>query len=327
MESDASCSLSVVLHETDNGPSSGKESLLSSKISQKEDLELIKPKNKGKASLINPLFSEDSPAFFLAGYGASRWTSGSDQFETPSSHRRIRGARYQRVASLFEDHFGLMPLELWLPKIAYNRPKRFPEIVALMDSLLPKDTRMIGVLESITGKAAFTFEQDGIPLPITALSDGYRSYICWLADLLYHLSTCCPDHMALNELPGLVLVDEIDLHLHPEWQMMVLEKIAETFPILQFVMTTHSPIVAGTHKGRLFVTEKDEGRATVIEGEEDIYGKNADQILRSLYFGLKTTRAEGFHNRFLELTERVREGDDSAALEALEILSTGSRGS
>jgi len=216
-----------------------------------------------------------------------------------------------------------MSLEVWLPKLAYEKPKRFPEIVELMNALLPENTQMIRVLDSIAGKKALTFEQDGIALPVTALSDGYRSFICWVADLLYQLSTCCPEDLELSEMPGVVMIDEIDLHLHPEWQRTVLAIISRAFPKLQFIMTTHSPIVAGAHTGRLFLTGKQDGKATIEEGDFSIHGKNADQILLSPYFDLETSRAPGFRDGLIDVLDRLRAGEEGASVDGLQLLIDG----
>ena len=72
---------------------------------------------------------------------------------------------------------------------------------------------------------------------------GYRAYIGWIADLLYHICMGAPSGRKLIDNRGIVLVDEIDLHLHPRWQVSLIPKLKQVFPKLQFVATTHSPMV------------------------------------------------------------------------------------
>jgi predicted ATP-binding protein involved in virulence len=104
----------------------------------------------------------------------------------------------------------------------------------------------------------YLFEHRNVPVLLGALSAGYRTYIGCVSDLLYHLSHEAPTGISLREVRGVVLVDEIDLHLHPVWQREVVPSVARTLPNLQFVFTTHSPIVAGTLNAKnIFVLEMD----------------------------------------------------------------------
>ena len=73
------------------------------------------------------------------------------------------------------------------------------------------------------------------------LSDGYRAFIGWVADMLFHVYYGCPPGKKLADLCGIVMVDEIDLHLHPRWQMKVISTVARAFPRMQFIFTSHSP--------------------------------------------------------------------------------------
>ena len=82
-------------------------------------------------------------------------------------------------------------------------------------------------------------------LTIEALSDGARSVISMVADLSYRMARLNPDlgSMAALETPGIVLIDEVDMHLHPSWQQVVLQDLRKAFPRVQFIVTTHSPQV------------------------------------------------------------------------------------
>jgi predicted ATP-binding protein involved in virulence len=126
--------------------------------------------------------------------------------------------------------------------------------------------------------------------------------------------------------PSDPLVDEIDLHLHPEWQRTVVPRLASTLKNMQFVLTTHSPIVAGTlESSNIFVVEPDESGASVVhQYRERIHGLSAEQILLSSYFDLQTTRAESMHDELSSLAQRARDGDQSAAVEYMRRLARGS---
>ena len=97
-------------------------------------------------------------------------------------------------------------------------------------------------------------DNDGELLPIRFLSDGQRNVLFMVLDIAYRASTLNPHFNgdACNKTPGVVLVDEIDLHLHPNWQRRIVDDLRETFPQLQFIVSTHSPqIIQSLRKGEL----------------------------------------------------------------------------
>jgi len=101
------------------------------------------------------------------------------------------------------------------------------------------------------------FETDEV-LPFSYLSDGYRNLLAIFADIAYRCVTLNPHFKeeAANLSDGIVLIDEIDLHLHPQWQKEIVKKLRGTFPKLQFIATTHSPfIIQEMDEGELFRLE------------------------------------------------------------------------
>lgn len=274
------------------------------------------------ATPIAALLDDDtSPAFFVVGYGATRRVETGDY--VPSSARRARGLRYQRIAGLFEDHLALRPMQDWLPRLRYRAPDRYDAAVRRINDVLPEDIRFAGEINS-NDQYLFTFR--GVETPFPALSDGYKAFIGWIADLLGHMTDVLPDGGELDDLAGIVLVDEIDLHLHPSWQRRIVPDLARVFPKLQFVFTSHSPIVAATvESANVFVTDTDDhGLATIRQLDEKTLGRTPDQLLLSGYFGLETTRPETFRKEAQDLFARAAGGDGRAALEYLERLVGGS---
>ena len=85
-------------------------------------------------------------------------------------------------------------------------------------------------------------------LPVALLSDGIRNMIGMVADIAFRATKLNPQlgARAATETPGVVLIDEVDMHLHPEWQQVVLQSLITAFPKLQFIVTTHSPQVLTT---------------------------------------------------------------------------------
>ncbi len=88
-------------------------------------------------------------------------------------------------------------------------------------------------------------DKNGAVLPTRMLSDGQRTILSIVADIAYRCVTLNPElrDQATQATPGVVLIDEIDLHLHPKWQRRIVEDLRRTFPKIQFIATTHSPII------------------------------------------------------------------------------------
>ncbi len=87
--------------------------------------------------------------------------------------------------------------------------------------------------------------EDSTSRPFSYLSDGQRSFLALVADLAIRMVSLNPqlETKALMQTPGIVLIDELDLHLHPGWQRKAIESLRTTFPELQFFATTHSPFL------------------------------------------------------------------------------------
>jgi len=101
-------------------------------------------------------------------------------------------------------------------------------------------------------------------LPVDMLSDGIRNIIGLVADIA-HRAVLLNPHLgveAARETPGVVLIDEVDMHLHPSWQQTVLRSLQEAFPLIQFIVTTHSPQVLST-------VHKESVRIIRVSGEKE----------------------------------------------------------
>jgi predicted ATP-binding protein involved in virulence len=131
----------------------------------------------------------------------------------------------------------------------------------------------------------------GLPFEINHLSDGYRSLMAVLGHLLYHSLKFNNWEFSPTLISGTLLIDEIDLHLHPAWQRIILPSIQKAFPGIFIISTTHSPMVAGSVSTDCMAVLKPEFDETiVIKDFESIEGWRADQILTSSVFDLPTTR-------------------------------------
>jgi predicted ATP-binding protein involved in virulence len=313
-------SAELLLHEEDRASGSPREETVSTSgahVTARGSYETIVPMQTDQPT--DPLFDDTSQACFMVGYGATRRVESTENLDAQGTKRR--GLRYQRVAGIFEEYITLFPLGAWLPRLQSTARQRFNEITRLFRDLLPEDTQLTGEFEEFEP----LFHHRGIDLPFGALSDGYRGYIGLIGDLLYHLHLNCPKSTRLTDRTGVVLVDDIDLHLHPGWQRTVVPCLAKTFPRLQFVLTSHSPIVVGTlHARNLRIVEESE----IKRLEERVHGLSADQILTSSYFNLATTRSPDAEAKLKKLSEEVGERNDpDAAIKFLQELAGTQDGS
>lgn len=268
-----------------------------------------------------PIFSAGTDALFFVGYGATRRVEQKERYDRGSRTSRSF-ARALRVQSLFEDSYTLVPLSSWLPDYQHKNPGRFSQVVTLLNRLIGSGHyRFTGELE----QGEYLFERGGLRVPFPALSDGYRAFLGWAGDLLYHICMTCPRGKRLVDNCGIVMIDEIDLHLHPEWQLKLLPTLSRALPKIQFIVTSHSPLIVGSLEWMNILTmQPDRGQATKAKRiEQPVHGLDADQVLLTDFFGLKSTRAAGRQRAIKELSLRASRGDSDAAMELLKQMSHG----
>lgn len=84
---------------------------------------------------------------------------------------------------------------------------------------------------------------EGIDLQIDQLSGGYKAVLSVVADIAKRLAIANPQSVNPLEEEAVILIDELDLHLHPKWQKTIVEDLRRTFPKCQFIISTHSPFI------------------------------------------------------------------------------------
>jgi hypothetical protein len=111
--------------------------------------------------------------------------------------------------------------------------------------------------------------------------------------------------------------------------MKVVKAVADAFPRIQFIFTSHSPLVAGSVEWMNILTlrvQRGRNRTVVKRFSKSIHGLDADQVLVSDFFGLSSTRAGLKRSRLQSLTIRARNGDDEAARQLISELANGTEG-
>jgi predicted ATP-binding protein involved in virulence len=251
---------------------------------------------------------------FIVAYSAMRRVERLPSYEMEAQNKQY-SYRYLRVANLFDSRVVLTPLVSWLSQLPKREKKQILELFA---SLMPAKLEFS---DSIDGRE-FSFYHNKILVPFDALADGHRSYIGWVSDLLYHLHRANPKNV--QDVHGVVLVDEVDLLAHPTWQRTIVPDLSRAFPKLQFILTTHSPIVAASvEAANLFILNPGRnGTANITQPNSEVYGLNAQQVLHEV-FGMDSTRAPDFDKKLKTLAKKSRGGDRVAAQALMQGLAYG----
>ena len=160
-------------------------------------------------------------------------------------------------------------------------------------------------------KIEYSIETQGMEITIGEhkdsiynISTGYRAILSMIMELAYRAAVLNPSMEDFSELEGVVLIDEIDAHLHPKWQWKILDAIRQVFPSVQFIIATHSPIVISSIKDARIIKIIDLKTTEVLE---PAYGYTADEVLE-LRQG-STSRPENIVERKRQLELAVDDGD------------------
>lgn len=213
---------------------------------------------------------------FVSAYGAGRSTSGTGDI--------VGYSVLNAVYNLFNYAEGLQNPELSLHRIKSRRAYRM--VLDTLNAFLA--TKKVDMTDS----GILVDGLWGDEMPLRDLADGYKSSFLWLTDLLGWAVSQDSSIEHSHDIRGIVLIDEIEQHLHPKWQEEVVSNLRNLFPALQFIATTHSPLVAGS-VGRLgedaspkelYHLELVNQNRVVASEMSSMRGWRADQVLASVAF-------------------------------------------
>jgi predicted ATP-binding protein involved in virulence len=162
--------------------------------------------------------------------------------------------------------------------------KQFIHIVEILKRILPdiNDIRISLDKERDIPVAEFSTPFGWVQL--SSLGLGYRTMIAWMVDLAVRLFKRYPDSEDPLAEPAIVLVDEIDLHMHPKWQRDIMQFLTDRFPNTQFIVTAHSPLVVQAAQDANIVLLRREGDRVVIDNNPEIIDNwRVDQVLTSVF--------------------------------------------
>lgn len=251
------------------------------------------------------IWSLDASGWFSCGYGPFRRVFGA----SPEATRQMVSPTTGRFVTMFQEAASLAEVDQWLRLLDHKKlENRHAEAdqLALVLELLRDDLMPNRItVDRVDSDGLWLKDRNDVQLAWGEMSDGYRAAAALLADILRHLiSTYGLDGLTekkegnttVIKRSGVVLIDEIDAHLHPEWQREIGFWLKQHFPNIQFLVTTHSPLVCqAADPNGLFVLPEP-GSATnprPLSDEEYrlVIASRPDTILLSPAFGLQNTRS------------------------------------
>jgi energy-coupling factor transporter ATP-binding protein EcfA2 len=262
--------------------------------------------------------------WFAASYGPFRRFAGGDKDYEKLFYSNPRLASH---LSVFGEDVALTECLRWLQELQFKKLERDPAgdlIDAVKEfvnqkGFLPHEAQ----LHEVSSRGVEFVDGNGYQLPVEELSDGYRSILSMTFELIRQLSRVYSTSQLFEKndytrivAPGVVLVDEIDAHLHPTWQRRVGLWFREHFPKLQFIVSTHSPLVCqAADVGTVFRlpqpgTDMPGQMVTGTDLERLLYGNVLDAYSTEL-FGSDISRSEESKRHLRRLAELNQKELDS----------------
>ncbi|QEC78283.1 AAA family ATPase [Mucilaginibacter ginsenosidivorax] len=292
------CTVDAIIETKKN-----EERSISLTIKRDDTLSDVILNNRKSLELIdNAIFHADRN-YFVVAYGASRRLSADSL-----SLEKAKYGRYNNVRNLFYNNYPLNNLTSWIIDLDYQSGESGLDIVKnTLNDFLPGTT----FHEIDKMKKQVLFEtSDGI-VPLDQLSDGYQNMAAWIGDLLYRVTQNFHNNIDPLQARGVLLIDEVDLHLHPRWQRNLLEFISKKLPNFQVIGTTHSPLTAqqaDVHE--LYALKRNEkNRVKLIPFKGSPRNLLINQLLMTPVFGLETDESleiENTKKEYESLKKRIK---------------------
>ena len=252
----------------------------------------------------------DMPIF---AYGADR-RMGSANLEKPELLDPL-ASLFSGSTELYDAEERLLQLDYLAVKRKGYHKKRLKRVKRVLSAILPdilgeNDIKILGPKGGVPDEeSGVKFHTPYGSVPLIGLSLGYQTTLAWMVDLAWRLYERFPESSDPLAEPAIVLIDEIDLHLHPCWQREIIDNLTENFPNTQFIATSHSPlIVQAATDANLAVLQEQDGQIKIENRPRFIESWRADQILTSDLFGVsaRSPRIEALMEERNKLLDKLR---------------------
>jgi predicted ATP-binding protein involved in virulence len=197
------------------------------------------------------------------------------------------------IATLFDEGADLIQAETWLVTLEGDISKN-PKSKAIYEAVTSalKELMNLDSIE-VLDRRLWVSESGNAKIPFSYLSDGYLTNAGWFLDLIARWITLLERHSIeidksfISRMRGLVLIDELDLHLHPRWQIEIISRTRALLPEMSFFVTTHNPLtLVGAKADEIWILERNsEGLVKARPGIENPMLLTGGQIYGQ-YFGI-----------------------------------------
>jgi predicted ATP-binding protein involved in virulence len=215
------------------------------------------------------------------------------------------------IKSLFETN-----QDVWQQLNALNASAKDRQLTAVRTAIHNFMPHMDNLRVRRKPRLHMTIDKDGETLSVAQLSQGEKSLIALVGDIARRLAMLNPALENPLSGDGIVLIDEVDLHLHPSWQRSLCDRLTHTFPRCQFVLTTHSPLVISDCKDVLVYT-LNQGELQELPSQ---YGQDANTVLLDVMD--TSIRNEKINLELNDLMDAIQASNLDQARQLLTALST-----
>lgn len=269
---------------------------------------------------------ERARLFPVFGYGCRRGSALSGE----AREVKLTDSDGPEISTLFDDDADLIHAETWFRILESDAQKEqsyrilFDAVKAALIKFLDLDD-----IEIKVGGGVWITEKTGLKLPFKDLSDGYLTSAGWFLDLIARWIELAKQNQIvieadfMTQMRGLVLIDEIDLHLHPRWQIEIIDRTRNLLPQMSFIVTTHNPLtLVGAKAQEIWILARENGRIQAkMQGDTPML-LTGGQIYRR-YFGIEDIYPNGLGTALQRYSflcgYALRTDDEQAELIALQI--------
>ncbi len=286
------------------------------KYSEKDDSFKLENNEVEKYKMGYPYNWDHLPGWLSTGFGPfRRFTGGSEEWNEVYKNKQL--VKLSAHLTLFNESVALTETTGWLMKLKFQQLEGSSNFLDSIQELvnspdfLPNETK----LNEISSEGVTFIDKERSITSINQLSDGFRSILSLTFELLRQIIQRYEGNLIFSKIdgehikvivPGVVLIDEIDAHLHPTWQTRIGQWFTKYFPNIQFIVTTHSPLVCracengsiwrlaspgsehtsgeitGTDRDRLIYGNVLDAYGTEVFGEDVSQSANAEAMLKEL---------------------------------------------
>ncbi len=285
----------------------GEERNINLKINRGHHLRDILNENQESLEKLDNAIKNADRNYFIMAYGASRRLNRNDG-KIISKQSFFSSPRTNSIQSLFNPDAALISLTSWAMDLDYSSSGSQIDIVKkALNQFLVENVKFKKIDKQ---QGALIFSTPDGEVPLEQLSDGYQNVAAWVGDLMYNITNTFKNYQDPLKARGVLLIDEIDLHLHPKWQRRLHEFLASKLPNFQLIVTTHSPLTAQqAGENELYALVRQNKQIDLVPFIGDPTKMLLHQILMSPIFGLdsdESVEVEKSKNKMRKLALKTK---------------------